>query len=133
MQNGIWISRRSGADPWVVRLFAWFHDSKRINDVSDPGHGRRGARYAAELRGTVFDLPDESFDKLTYACAWHTDKDLTDDPTIGTCWDADRMDLGRVGVTPSARFMSTQFGKQVADAGSFFTLLDEDEIAENTG
>ena len=29
------------------------------------------------------------------------------DPTIGTCWDADRLDLWRVGITPHARFLRT--------------------------
>lgn len=28
---------------------------------------------------------------------WHTDRDFTDDLTIGACGDADRLDLGRVG------------------------------------
>ena len=29
------------------------------------------------------------------------------DPTIGTCWDADRLDLWRVGITPHVRFLCT--------------------------
>ena len=37
--------------------------------------------------------------------------------TIGTCWDADRLDLGRVGVIPSVDFMSTQDGKEAACVG----------------
>ena len=37
--------------------------------------------------------------------------------TIGTCWDADRLDLGRVGVIPSVDFMSTHAGKKAACVG----------------
>jgi hypothetical protein len=29
------------------------------------------------------------------------------DGTIGTCWDADRLDLPRVGIWPSAALLST--------------------------
>ncbi|MES2438487.1 MAG: hypothetical protein V4584_05455 [Verrucomicrobiota bacterium] len=123
-QNGLWLATQTGADTLVTRLFAWFHDSKRENDFTDPDHGRRGGQHAISLRGKVFDLDDAAFESLVYACTWHTDADFSDDPTIGTCWDSDRLDLGRVGMIPSSEFMSTAFGKEVADAGSFFPFLD---------
>jgi uncharacterized protein len=62
----------------------------------------------------LFDLADEHFELLHHACAWHTHGRLSDDPTIGTCWDADRLDLGRVGTRPEARFMSTEFAREIA-------------------
>lgn len=129
-QNGFWLASRTGADTLITRLFAWFHDSKRENDYTDPEHGLRGAQFAASLRGSLFDLDDSSFELLYYACQWHTDKDFSDDITIGTCWDSDRLDLGRVGMTPSDEFMSTAFGKQIAQAGSFYSFLTEAERAE---
>lgn len=132
-QNGLWLAARTGADTFITRLFAWFHDSRRVNDWTDPEHGRRGAEFAASLRGTLFDLEDAGFDLLVYACEWHTDKDYSEDATIGTCWDSDRLDLGRVGTIPSANFMSTNFGKEVAHAGSFDSFLPslEDEVRTN--
>lgn len=130
-QNGLWLCDRTGADLFVVRLFAWFHDSKRINEYTDPQHGLRGAEYAVSLRGVHFDIEDEAFEKLVYACIWHTDRDHSDDITIGTCWDADRLDLGRVGAIPSADFMSTPFGKEVARAGSFYSFLSKDKNEPN--
>ncbi len=126
-QNGLWLCRRNPADQLVVRLFAWFHDAKRENDYTDPGHGRRGADFAHALRGKLFDLEDSAFEKLAYACTWHTDRDHSPDITIGTCWDADRLDLGRVGAIPSPEFMSTNFGREVAKAGSFYSFISEDE------
>jgi hypothetical protein len=33
-------------------------------------------------------------------------------PTIGVCWDADRLDLPRVGTRPTSDRMSTPYGKQ---------------------
>ena len=117
----------AGADVTVVRLFALFHDSRRENECRDPGHGERGARYAALLRGSAYDLSDDLFEKLQYACTWHTDQEHHDDPTIGTCWDADRLDLGRVGIIPEPSFMSTGFAREIADAGSIWSFLPEDQ------
>lgn len=122
-RNGLLLASRSGADPLVVRLFALFHDSRRINDGWDPGHGKRGAEYAGTLRESRLRVTDEQFDLLDYACAWHTDGERHDDPTIGTCWDADRLDLGRVGILPDPEFMSTEFGKEIARAGSIYPFL----------
>jgi uncharacterized protein len=120
-QHGLWLASRMEVDVLVVRLFAWFHDAKRENDYTDPDHdhGKRGGEFARSLRGELFDLEDAAMEKLVYACTWHTDRDFTDDLTIGTCWDADRLDLGRVGAIPSADFMNTPFGREVAKAGSF--------------
>jgi uncharacterized protein len=130
-ENGIRLCKRTTADELVVRLFAWFHDSRRENDHTDPDHGRRGAKFARELRGIHFDLEDTAFEKLAYACVWHTAQQFSDDVTIGTCWDADRLDLGRVGITPSEHFMSTAFGKDVVRAGSFEQLVLPDEKKPN--
>ncbi|HEX8371847.1 MAG TPA: hypothetical protein VF585_03635 [Chthoniobacterales bacterium] len=109
-RNALLLATRTGADITVVRLFALFHDSRRESDCSDDGHGARGAEYAATLRGVAYDMSDDHFDLLHYACVWHTDGEHHDNPTIATCWDADRLDLGRVGVIPDPQFMSTDFG-----------------------
>jgi len=111
---GLDIAEHTGADRMVVRLFAWFHDAGRVNQHTDPGHGRRGAELARLLKGELFDLPASAFDTLVYACTWHTDERFNDDPTIGACWDADRLDLGRVGITPSPRFMNSDYAKRLA-------------------
>ncbi len=117
-RNGLLLATRTGADIAVVRLFALFHDSRRENDGWDDNHGARGAEYATRLRGTAYDLPDDRFELLHYACIWHTDGEHHDDPTIATCWDADRLDLGRVGIIPDPEFMSTDFGREIAVYGS---------------
>jgi uncharacterized protein len=123
-RNGLLICEHSGAQPEVVRLFALFHDSRRINDGWDPEHGARGAEYAAELRGTAFELSDADFERLRYACVWHTSGKQHDDATIATCWDADRLDLGRVGITPNPSRMCTEIGRAVAIVGSVERYLD---------
>jgi uncharacterized protein len=107
----------------VVRLFSLFHVSCRVNELTDDGHGVRGAELAVSLRGRLFEIPDEAFALLHRACLEHTDGHQTADPTIGTCWDADRLDLGRVGILPDEKFLSTEFGKEIAACGSVFPFL----------
>jgi len=117
-RNGLILSTRTGANVDVVRLFAVFHDCQRGNDGWDPEHGERGTFYAASLRGDAYDLSDADFELLQYACTWHTDGGQNEDATIGSCWDADRLDLGRVGMIPDAQFMSTAFGAEIANHGA---------------
>ncbi len=97
LETGVRLAVVTGANVEVVQLFAVFHDSQRVSEKSDPSHGIRGAAFAAQLRGKLFDLNDDDFDLLFVACAGHTDRPTDDDPTVQTCWDADRLDLGRVG------------------------------------
>ena len=122
MRNGLAIAAHSGANKQVVQLFALFHDACRWNDGNDPDHGSRGAALARQLRDPWLDLDDVEFELLCYACHWHTHKKHHDDPTIGTCWDADRLDLGRVAIAPSADFMSTDAGRRAARAGTIHVL-----------
>lgn len=99
------------ADPTLVFLFALFHDSMRLNDSFDPMHGPRAAVLAQELRGGAFDLDEASMETLTFACEEHTNGGIGPDPTVGVCWDADRLNLWRVGITPDPRFLSTEAAK----------------------
>ncbi|HVM18304.1 MAG TPA: hypothetical protein VM290_12040 [Gaiellaceae bacterium] len=96
-----------GCDPEVLFLFALFHDAQRENEHHDPGHGRRGSALARELHGRAFDVGAERLELLCQACDGHTDVERSDDPTIGACWDADRLNLWRVAIAPVPRFLST--------------------------
>lgn len=111
LEKGRKLSEMTGAKTGVVELFAVFHDSQRINEGIDEGHGRRGAMLAAELRGKTFDLEDEDFVLLIQACELHTDGLLDGDVTLQTCWDADRLDLGRVGIVPRIEKLCTEGAK----------------------
>lgn len=113
--NGLFLASRTGADVDIVRLFAIFHDSKRFDDGYDPEHGVRGAEFAKECReAKLFEIDDERFDKLYHACKFHTHERRNDDVTISTCYDADRLDLGRVGFPLDPQKMATSFGSQIA-------------------
>lgn len=109
--NALTLAESTGADPEVVALFALFHDSCRINDNRDYHHGRRGAELALSLRGTLVHLDDARFSLLWDACCYHTDG-LTDGETaVQVCWDADRLDLGRVGITPQPDRLCTEVAR----------------------
>ena len=110
--NGVKVAEASGANVRVVELFAFIHDSKRWNDGTDAEHGARGAEFARQLRGTYFELSDDEFDLLYIACRDHTNGQTEADVTIQACWDADRLDLGRVWIRPDPDRLCTSYAKQ---------------------
>ena len=112
--NGLLISKETGADETIIKLFALFHDSRRENENDDDQHGLHGAALAKSLRGVHFDLPDGIFETVIDACQYHTDGHKASDITIATCWDADRLDLTRLGIMPDPERMGTAYGKRIA-------------------
>lgn len=108
--NGVLLSAQNGANERVIRLFAIFHDACRRNDNFDPEHGTRAAKMVLRMRHQL-PLSDEEVVLLLSACAWHSDGLVNKrDITIGTCWDADRLDLMRpgVGVSIDEKMLSTE-------------------------
>ena len=112
LENGVRLAEETGANIEVVQLFALFHDSRRLRESGDCDHGQRGADFAAELRGKLFDLSDTDFHLLYEACAGHSDEWDHYDITVQTCFDADRLDLGRVGTTPHPSGLCTEVAKR---------------------
>jgi uncharacterized protein len=112
LENGLRLAGETGANMEVVSLFAILHDSRRVSEATDPDHGPRAAEFARTLRGPLFDLPEPEFRLLHRACAGHTHERTHPDVTIRTCWDADRLDLGRVGITPHPSRLCTEAAKR---------------------
>ena len=112
LENGCRVAEASQANVKVVQLFALFHDSKRTNESEDPDHGRRGAEYARSLQeSSLLGLSEKEFDLLYTACSYHTDGLTEADVTIQACWDADRLDLNRVGILPDPVKLCTNAAK----------------------
>lgn len=111
LETGLKIAAKNGADPAVIECFAVFHDARRENEGRDTDHGRRGAALAEELE-SMLDLSKAQMRELKYACAFHTDGLIDGSVTIRTCWDADRLDLWRVGMRPGAPFLCTESAMQ---------------------
>ncbi|MBN2345700.1 MAG: hypothetical protein JXO51_04855 [Candidatus Aminicenantes bacterium] len=57
-------------------------------------------------------LEPEQLALLKRAMSGHAGGRVSGDPTIGVCWDADRLDLWRVGSLPVVELMSTRAGKE---------------------
>lgn len=130
LENGMRLVPETGADAEVVQLFAVLHDCRRLNEVTDPEHGPRAAEFARELRGEAFELSDSAFRLLYRACHGHTHERTHPDPTVQTCWDSDRLDLGRVGITPHPSRLCTAYAKrpeiiQWADGRASFGVVPD--------
>lgn len=119
MRNGRMLAEKTeGSDLLVVEMFALFHDSMRQSEFSDPEHGLRGKNLAYKIAQPI--LKTMLFDQLKtfeFACVHHDEGEVSDDPTIGVCWDADRLDLPRVGIQVDSRFLSTNAAKEVISNG----------------
>ena len=50
LENGLRLAGETGANVEVVSLFAVLHDSRRVNEWTDPDHGPRAAEFASSLR-----------------------------------------------------------------------------------
>lgn len=110
--NGLMLAPHTGANVHVLELFSFFHDAGRWNESHDHGHGTRGAQLAKALKGRFFEASDDEMDLLVHACRFHSDGLDQGNVTVLSCWDADRLDLARVGVTPDSRYLCTPAARQ---------------------
>lgn len=110
---GIELARETpGADKLVALLFGLFHDAMRENDDHDPEHGMRGAALLRQLSTDgLVPITESQRGYIHYACATHTEAPPTTSPPVGVCYDADRLNLWRVFVTPKEKYISTVAGR----------------------
>lgn len=111
---GLRLAEQTQANVRVVEAFALLHDSCRINDVADPGHGSRAADLAARINDDLLQLHPAELSLLIEACTGHSCGLLEADVTVQTCWDADRLDLGRVGIRPAPERLCTASAREPA-------------------
>ena len=83
-QNALKIAKVVGANETIVRLFAVFHDCKRINEDIDPRHGYRAAEFIKSINSSLLNLAKDDLEILCYACTYHTDKTHSNNITIAT-------------------------------------------------
>ncbi len=120
-RNAHYLANFNMADKAVLSYFAYFHDCMRENEGRDKGHGPRGAVFAMKYRD-IIPLNDVQFKQLTDACKGHTYGMRPECITINTCWDADRLDLGRVGIDPDADYLHNEEAKRIANEFDFENL-----------
>jgi uncharacterized protein len=102
-----------GTDSEIVFLFGLLHDTRRETEGRDRGHGPRAATFTRELREAVaFTLEADRLDLLCHALERHAYGEVSDDPTVGACWDADRLHLPRVGFQVNPALLSTAAARE---------------------
>ncbi|OUV22096.1 MAG: hypothetical protein CBC55_04690 [Gammaproteobacteria bacterium TMED95] len=101
----------------TIYLFALFHDSKRMREGEDPGHGARGAAFFNECvdKGLItfrehLGAPNanEVIANVSRACTRHSENLFDDEPHVAACFDADRLDLERVSIYPDREKLNFQ-------------------------
>ena len=111
--NGFKIAQHNNANKRVIELFSFFHDIKRENDYQDPAHGLRASQFIQTLSNDLLKITDNEKELLTFSCEYHSNHKGTfkADITILTCFDADALDLGRVGIMPHPDRLYTTIAK----------------------
>lgn len=101
-------------DPAILACFEFLHDSQHHNDHHDPQHGQRAADFALSLRNAsvINELDASAFEHLCEAMRHHSDGHTKADPALRACWDADRLDLLRVGIRPAPHRLCTEYARR---------------------
>ncbi len=128
---GSHIAKLNGANLKVVHLFALFHDSRRFSEGSDPHHGYRATELVQSLHGKLFKLKHDELDLLLEACRFHTSATDHENITIKTCFDADRLDLGRVGIEPDQLLLCTAEAKKAETISWAYRQSISNELPDN--
>ena len=110
--NGLLLAEHYNVDTAVIQWFAFLHDLERHDDWKDPLHGHRAATLAAEINSDFMRLSETQMGLLQLACQGHSDGKTEADATVMVCWDADRLDLGRVGIYPDPQYLCTSYSRQ---------------------
>jgi len=113
LETGVTLAEITGADIEVVRNFALLHDLGRRDDGIDPMHGKRSAQMVRNLKNEL-DLSEDQFMLLVEAIQHHNTARHHDSVTIQTCWDSDRLDIGRTGRIPQIEYLGTEIAKDPA-------------------
>ncbi len=115
-----------GADMDVMQAFAYIHDAERRDNDYDIEHGKRASKLIDVIRHEELSfLNDEQIAKLKRACELHNVERRTGDLTIDICFDADRMDLPRVGIMPLPQKMATKQGAEIVLSPDYLPLYAE--------
>lgn len=113
--HGVRLAQHYHLNPVVPALFGLLHDCRRENEHYDPEHGQRAGVLVEELatQGRLRGLTPQEISHLARACADHSEGLVEAPRLVQVCWDADRLDLGRVGIRPDPRLLCTDAARAV--------------------
>ncbi|HBG14571.1 MAG TPA: hypothetical protein DDW96_04515 [Synergistaceae bacterium] len=106
------LSKAVGEDVESAVVMGFLHDSARKNDGNDIEHAHDSAILARELIERFF--PHLDVDRICDAIEGHADGEVTKDPLTACLWDADRLELKRIGRTIDTELLSTKVAKRLA-------------------
>ena len=136
----------------AIALFGWTHDLARTDDAGGNVHAYDGAKYVQVVTDNLFrDFPNTTLDVVKVAIRYHSDGMNTEEAihelaitehsnwsresvlnVIGCCWDADRLDLLRLGIVPNESKMSTACWKNIlplaAKLNKMTSLIEDDDL-----
>lgn len=113
--HGLSQARAAGVDPLLSHLFALVHDSQRENDDLDPEHGPRAAKWIHDNPALFDFLGEDDVRALMRACELHSTGEISDERLdVMACWDADRLDLWRVGIEPLPNYLCLDNAKRAS-------------------
>ena len=120
------LSPKDGIDFMVTDAFAYLHDVERHDNLEDPQHGPRAAALVRRIRRTYLRyLNDSQVALLCKACEQHTAAQSTGEYIIDLCFDADRMDLPRVGIIPDPERMATHLGADMVKGDDYLEFWEK--------
>ena len=94
-----------------IVMGAYLHDIGRVNDNGGNEHALQGFEISKQLLAKYW--PHLDHRKILTAIKEHADSLITDDPLIGSIWDADRLDLTRLGIKINPELLSTKTAKKL--------------------
>lgn len=100
-----------GEDVESAVVMGFLHDSARKNDGNDIEHAHDSAALARELMEKFY--PHLDVDRICEAIEGHADGEVTTDPLTACLWDADRLELKRIGRTVDVDLLSTGIAKRL--------------------
>ncbi len=101
-----------GEDVESAVVMGFLHDCARSNDGNDTEHGHESAFLARGLIERFY--PHLDVDRICEAIAGHADGEVTIDPLTACLWDADRLELKRIGRTIDLDLLSTKVARRLA-------------------
>ena len=117
-------------DKYILFYFSVFHDFFRENDMADSAHGKSALYAIPSIEPTIRMFSKDrgkvksQIEILSFALEHHDDtpedyaaikNPLKDNQTVQILLDADRLDLGRVGITPLSEYLLTEQARKYND------------------
>jgi len=108
------LASATGEDVEAAVVMGFLHDGARTDDKGGNGHAHDSAVLARQLLKMFY--PHLEADRICDAIARHADGEVTGDTLTACLWDADRLELKRIGRTIDLDLLSTRVAKRLARA-----------------